>query len=215
MSQYSVVSCCTKADVLLVVCQAVHDMRWALICGRLLGMTNMPHASFVFDKLIPEALEKLALDQIYNGNWQWLVFGPSKPWIFQFNQFYYPLGNAQYIWLEEQEHHGFKSGGWYRGILDGCFILKQTEMLHLWNIYLYSIHGASAKDFGPSVSGLGPGRKLPSRAKDWQRHLWWGESGVSKTRRKGRVDLWVPFSIIYFIKSIYSSLWLRFWNPFL
>lgn len=150
MSQYSVVSCCTKADVLLVVCQAVHDMPWALICGRLLGMTNMPHASFVFDKLIPEALEKLALDQIYNGNWQWLVFGPSKPWIFQFNQFYYPLGNAQYIWLEEQEHHGFKSGGWYRGILDGCFILKQTEMLHLWNIYLYSIHGASAKDFGPS-----------------------------------------------------------------
>ena len=42
-------------------------------------MTNMPHASFVFDKLIPEALEKLALDQIYNGNWQWLpVLLPSR-----------------------------------------------------------------------------------------------------------------------------------------
>lgn len=213
MSQYSVVSCCTKADAgfLLVVCQAVHDMRRALICGRLLGMTNMPHASFVFNKLIPEALEKLALDQIYNGNWQWLVFGPSKPWIFQFNQFYYPLGNAQYIWLEEQEHHGCKSGGWYRGILDS----SQGGGVLFWNKPRCSIYGIvtyipymehprkildhHAPCF-PSVSGLGPGRKLPSRAKDWQRHLWWGESGVSKTRRKGRVDLWVPFSVIYFIK---------------
>ena len=26
---------------------------------------------------------------------------------------------------------------------------------------------------------------------------------MSKTRRKGRVDLWVPFSIIYFIRSVH------------